>query len=662
MPAHRLLQTLRAAPAFSVFLLAFAMQLLVLSRFSQSPHFIPDSGDMKFYNDWAQRITHGQWTDHQAFYGLPGYAFGLAAIYKVCGGPNPFGPGLLQTLMYAGVAALLYKIAVAVFAPSEEEADGRFARMRAPVIGTGAALLWMLCTPAQTFSMILMPTIWLVLAYYTCVWWAVKTTRSSWWHPWLALGVFVGVTALLVATIFFALPLLIVAIFLSVNRDAPFRARLPKIAAAILALFGGVGLGISPAPLHNYFIAHDPVMLTAHSGVNIWIGNNPTSNGYPKMPPGIRSSQEGMLKDSITVAEKAAGHPLKRAEVSRYWSEKANAYIRQNRPAWLRLMGVKFGNFWNAYQYDDVGAIKRLSDDGILWPGLRFGFIAALGLAGLLPAVTLFPRARWVAAAVVLHMGALLPVFVTERYRLAALPGLMLLAAFGLWQLWANLVRGHWLGAATYLALAGGAATFVSIPRPDPGLWSLDFYNAGTHSMTSADQNLADGNPALAEHDFETARHNFETAFAYVQDNSEINFALGNLWLAKSNLAPDPRTRGDERALAKDFYKRTLALKPNHASALNNLGVLAMEEKRWDLAEKFLLASLDAEPDDAKTYFLLARVRFESGRADAAKTPIKKALELRPAQKEFLELRDRITAPVRPPSAAAQPPSEPPAK
>ena len=634
-----------SAPRFlpvGVFVLAFAIRLLVLIQFSHSPHFVPDGDDMKFYSDWALRIMHGQWTDHKAFYGLPGYAFCLAAIYKVSGGLDPFAAGLLQALMDAGVATLLYLIARTVFAPTTEEKDDRLAAARPLVIGCGAALGWMCFAPAQAFSMILMPTIWAVLAYYLCVWWAVKTQRSSWWRPWFGLGVFAGVIAMLVATILFAVPLLLTAIFLSVERGAPLRARLPKIAAAVLALVGGLYLGAAPAWLHNYFVAREPVMLSAHSGINFWVGNNPTANGYPKMPPGIRSSQEGMLRDSITVAEKEMGRPLTRAEVSRFWSAKANAYIRENRPAWLRLMAVKFGNFWNAFQYDDVGAMKRLSDDGVLPPGLRFGLIAALGLAGMFPAIWLFPRARWIAAAVVLHMGALLPVFVTERYRLAAVPGLMVLAAFGLWQLWANLVRGRWIGAGAYLAITAGAATFVSIPRTEPGLWSLDFYNAGIRC-------LASGNLALAE------RH-FATAYAYVPDNTEVRFALGNLWLEKSNRILDPKARAIARARAKDFYKRTLELNPRHASTLSNLGVLALEEERWELAEKFFASSSEAEPDDAKTFYLLARARFEAGKTDAAKSALGQALEMRPHQKEFLELRDKLA---KPPGAAVPPPAEP---
>ena len=692
MSSSRLLQTVRTAPAFAIFLLAFAIRLLVLVRFSHSPHFIPDGDDMKFYSDWALRITHGELTNHKAFYGLPGYAFALAGFYKISGGLDPFLVGMAQALMDAGVAALLYKISATVFARGPEETDP-MAETRPYIIGYGAALLWILFTPAQAFSMILMPTIWLILAYYLCIWWALKTQKSTWWWPWLGIGLFVGVVAMLIATIFFALFLLVIAIFLSVDRDTPsFQKRLPRILAAAGVLMGGVLLGISPAWAHNRFVAKDPVLLSAHSGVNFWIGNNPESNGYPKMPPGIRTSQEGMLKDSITVAEKAVGRPLKLGEVSRYWSEKATAYIHEGKgslhfnPAWLQLMKVKFGNFWNAFQYDDVGAMKRLRDDGILPPGFRFGFIAALGLAGMLPAILLFPRSRWVAAAVILHMCALMSVFVTERYRMAAAPGLMILGVFGLWQLWLNFVRGHWLGATAYIGLAVGAATFVSIPRTAPEIWSLDYHNAGIRAFSASEYAMTEARKAReeaaklsgpdaeaklqeaqrlfahSENELNVAEKNFETAYAYVPGSDECNFGLGNVWLERSKRATDPRAQDAARFLAKAFYKVIIDRTPNHGSTLSNLGVLAYEEKRWPSAEAFFLAAIRAEPDDAKTYFLIARTRYEAGQPASAKEPLETALKMRPTQKEFLELREKIAAPPKPPSAAAPLPPESPAK
>jgi tetratricopeptide (TPR) repeat protein len=301
-------------------------------------------------------------------------------------------------------------------------------------------------------------------------------------------------------------------------------------------------------------------------------------------------------------------------------------------------MRVKFENFWNAYQYDDLSIIKLLRDDGILPPGLRFGFIAALGLAGLIPSVVRFPRARWVAAAVLLHMAAVLTVFVTERYRMAAVPGLMILGAAGLWHLWVALLRGAWLPAAGYVALAGGATWFVSTSRQDTSLWSLDHYKAGIRATEAGD--------------LDRAQRNLETAFAYVQDNADINFALGNLWLARSERSSDEREKAGRRTRAKLFYRRALEINPQHPGTLNNLGVLALEEKRFELAEKFFAGSLVMEPEAAKTHYLLARARFESGKFTEARAALNEALRLRPGQKEFRELQEKLD---HPPVAAPPP-------
>jgi hypothetical protein len=475
---------------------------------------------------------------------------------------------------------------------------------------------------------------------------ALKIRDASWWKPWLGLGVFAGVVAMMVATILFAVPLLVAAMFRSVARGRPWTVRAPQIAGAIATLVAGLYIGASPAWIHNYFIAHEPVMLSAHSGINFWIGNNPTATGYPKMPPGIRATQEGLLKDSITLAESAVGHKMTRAEVSKYWTAQANAYIRTHFSAWMRLMAVKFGNFWNAYQYDDLSIIKLLRDEGVLPPGLSFGFIAALGLAGLLPCLIRFPKSGWVVAAVLLHMCALLPVFVTERYRIAAVPGLMILGAGGLWIFWEDLMRSRWGAAAGYVLLSAGAAWFVSIPRHDIGLWSLDHYKAGIRATKAAQLEQARQNFPAAEGALDRAQGNLETAYRYVSNNADIDFALGNLWLARAGQpSDDPHARTTDRTRAKGYYRRALDLNPRHTGTLNNLGVLAMDEKFWPAAERFFSEAIDTEPDDAKAHYLLARCLKEDGKPADARAEIEKALALRPNQKEFLQLRDDLTAP-----------------
>jgi tetratricopeptide (TPR) repeat protein len=605
--------------AFYVFAAVLLVRLLVLVRFSASAFFVPAQGDMHFYNDWALRILHGQWTDGKAFYGLPLYPYLLAALYKVCG-YCPFVPALLQACADSGTAAILYRLAAFLLNTDESKRPLRFGRLNltaGDVVGLVAAAAWCFYTPSQAYSSILMPTAFAVFVFWFVVWQIVRREVAP--QPWLVLtfGFLIGFTAMGIATTLFLIPLFIAALVFKWNTRGLHG--LVRPASLAILLIAGVAFGTLPCWAHNYFIAHEPVLLSAHSGVNFWIGNNPVANGYPKMPPGLHAGQEAMLQDSVRVAERDAGHELRRADVSRYWSEKANTFIRTNPRAELHLVAAKIANFWNSFQYDDLSMITNLRLQGVLLPGLRFGIIAALGLAAFPLVAMRFRGSRWVIAAVILHMASLLSVFVTERYRLAAVPGLTLLASLGAYLLWHNLSTARWRPALVQLCFLAAATTFVSIPRGDPSLWALDPYNSGWL--------------ALESHNLPLAKEKLELAYSYVPTNAEVNFALGNLQLEKHDMAE-----------AKRYFAATLRLDPEHEGAWNNLGVLALDERRWELATKFFAGALRTSPDDPKTHFLLARANLELGRYPKAEAELAFALRARPQQPEFVALRERITA------------------
>src|ERR1700761_9091749 len=91
----------------AVFVFCLAARLFVLSSFVYSPHFGVQGGDSQFYHAWALRILQGQWTDHHAFYGLPGYAFVLAGFYEVFG-IHVLPVALAQCLLDAGTGTLIF--------------------------------------------------------------------------------------------------------------------------------------------------------------------------------------------------------------------------------------------------------------------------------------------------------------------------------------------------------------------------------------------------------------------------------------------------------------------------------------------------------------------------------------------------------------------------
>jgi len=596
-----------------LFLLTFTVRLLVIVRLSAMPYFIPNGGDMKFYSDWGLQVAHGILTDHQAFYGLPGYPFFLGILFKFLNFDRfwvSIVAGLIQALADATTAVIIWKLALEAFSGAQEDA-------RARAIGYMAAIGWALYEPAQVFSTVLMPTALAVAAFWYCVWELTRRRegRFSVWAPWLPIGILIGFEAMIVATILFLVPLALAAIGVAWKNSKLKSSPLCPAAAALLLILG-LFAGTAPCWVHNYFVAREPVMLSAHSGLNFYIGNNPLATGYPKMPPGMSAAQQGMLKDSISIAEKAEGRPLKHYEVSLYWSAKAHDYIANHRADWLRLMAKKFVNFWNSFQYDDLSLITLFSKAGLLTPGPRFGWVAALAIPGMILAVAR-RRAGWIVAAALLHMAALMPVFVTERYRLAAVPGLLLLGAYGLWEFWSFLNRAKWAPAVSY-ACAGLAAAFcVATPPADAALWSLDYYNTGIKDLDQGD--------------YPAARQDLETAYRYVPENAEVNFALGLLW----------QQQGDVRR-AETFYGHALELNPRHVGAWNNLGVLASKEKAWAVAIRCFDKALDIEPADAKTHYLEARAYAELGQWASAQTSIDAALRLNPGQKEFQELSGLI--------------------
>ena len=600
-PVRRLLpQTLGTVHYLFVFVLL--LRLIVLARLTFSPFLLPTGGDMHFYDEWAKRILQGHFTDGHAFYGLPLYAYLLALIYKIAG-YGPFVPGVLQAVFDAGTAVLIYKLGHRVFVTR-----------LFPMVG---ALGWAFFIPAQAYTAILMPTSLFVFVFWLVVWRVVRSDFKPSVRECLVLGLLIGFVAMGVATILFLLPLVLAALLIKQADRTKTGNQKREVLVGAAVLLAGVTIGAAPCWLHNYFIARDPVLLSAHSGINFWIGNNPEANGYPRFPPGLRAGQQAMLEDSITQAEATAGHPLKRSEVSAYWSTNAKSYIGHHPLEWLKLIALKVCNFWSAFQYDDLSIITVLREEGVIFPGLSFGVIAALALPGIFLAWRRAPNSRWIVGSILLLMAALLTVFITERYRLAAVPGLLLFAGFGCWAFWKNIAARRLASAQLYIALLLGSTIFVAWPKRDPALWALDAYNSGRQALES--NNLLQAEKKLA------------LAYSYVPENAETNFALGNLYLARH-----------ENSRAKSFYAVTLRLDPSHAGAYNNLGLLALKEDQSALAADLFSLALQRGSHSAKNYYLLAEAHFKSGQIEEACSEIGEAIKMSPAQPEFRKLRDQI--------------------
>lgn len=604
--------TVRIPPWLWVFLGVLVVRLAPLTAFANSPFLIPDDGDMAFYHQWAMRALKGGLTDGQAFYGLPGYPFLLAVIYRLLG-LNFLLVSLLQFVLDAVTGAIIFQLThLALACRSDAPDTGRRARIRA-ALPYVAALGWTVFQPSQAFSLILMPTAWTLCFYWACVfllarWHCMVTPARA-----VALGLATGVFSMVVATVLALVPL--------AGATALF-SRMPwsRRVVVLPLMLAGVLAGTSPCWLYNRYVAGEPVFLSAHSGLNLYVGNNPLANGYPRLPPELGATQAGMLRDSILVAEKTVGRPLTHAEVSEFWADRARTWMKENRPAWAALSLRKFANFWNAFEYDDLSALTIFRENQILTPGTTFGLLALLGLPGLIWALWRGnSAARLAAAAVLAHMAVLLPVFITERYRLPAAPGLFVLAAFFAGGMADTVLRRQWLLLTAALALLVASGVFVFAPR-DPALANHDLYNSGR--------------AALAAGQLDLAENKLSRAAKLSPDNAEIQFSLGNLRLEQG-----------DRYAAKMLYRRTLELNPQHDRAWNNLAVLALEENHLDLALNFISQAISLFPEDAKSYYIKAKILEKLGRPNEARAAATQALTINPDQPAFRELARSLGMP-----------------
>jgi hypothetical protein len=559
-----------------IFAVALIVRLTVFVSFGHSDYLAPSGGDMKLYADWGKALSTG-WHGSHSYYALPGYALMLSGLFRVAG-YSPYTVAAVQMLSEAAIAALIFSLTVWAF-------PGK----RTRIAGALAALGWAFFQPAQAFSLVTMPTTWGVLVLWILFAWSARTeSRSPWW-PWPAIGLLAGLAATLMATALGILVLTAVAAWRNLRKPGP-------VAAALGLMLAGVFAGTSPCWVHNYVVMKDPVFLAGYGGVNFWIGNNPNANGYPKIPPGLRPIQEGLLLDSIRTVEAEAGHEVKRAVISRYWSDKAKAFIREHPGQWIKLLGFKVRNFWSATQYDDLSLVTPMRDEGVLTPGLRFGQVAILGLAGLALTWRRFPRSRWIAGAVLLLMAMLLPVFITERYRLPAVPGLLILGGGGLMALGEALGSRRWISAGGWLAAAVAAFFITRIPQGDIQVtrW-LDDFNSGRR--------------ALEQGDLLSAHEKLERAAAAAPDNADVLTALGTYWLQMRSLDK-----------ARGYYTSALKINARMPTALNNLAIIEMKESHWAKALALLNQALEIDPDDANARQLasLCNLKLQKEGADGA--------------------------------------------
>ena len=403
-----------------VFLIALAVRGLHLWFFREASFFSLLVGDARAYDAWARRLAAGDWVGSEVFYQAPLYPYLLGVWYALVG-PDLLTLRLLQIALGALACAL-----VAV-------ASGRLFGRNA---GLAAGLLLAFYAPAIFFDLLVQKAVLdlllvsLLLLLVSLLGERAGEGRSFW------AGVALGLLVLSRENALLLLPVFVIWLWA--------RSR-PRVAPVVLCVLG-IAAVLAPVAVRNFRIGGELQVTTAQLGPNLYIGNHDGATGsYVPLRPG-RGDASFERRDAAELAEAESGRALTSGEVSRYWRERAAAWIRAHPGRWLELLGRKLLLAWNGEEAMDT---EDLATHAEVSPPLRwlarvvhFGLLAPLALLGLW-----WSRERgrelWVLhASIAVYTASLVAFYVVARYRLPLVPMLAPFAGLALVELPARWRRG----------------------------------------------------------------------------------------------------------------------------------------------------------------------------------------------------------------------------
>lgn len=568
-------------------ILALLVRLAHWWAVRDEPFFAWLAMDSQEYDRWAQSIAAGDWLGSQVFFQAPLYPYLLAAIYAVLGRSLDAIYLAQIGLAVAGCWAL-YRAGLEMGGPRVGLAAAGLAAFYGPFLFHDVQLLKE--SPAVAVTCFLL--------------WALAAARV---RPgvrlWLAAGLLLGVLALLRENALLLLPFL-----LPLAAGKGFVRRSAALAA-------GLVLALLPVAVRNGLVGGDFLPTTFQGGVNFYIGNNPEADGTYR--PIVAGKQIPALErqEPVRVAERELGRKLSPAEVSSFWMGRALAWGADRPGDFLGLQLRKLGMFWSWYEWPDAVDyywVRRRSP-ALRWAApVEFGAVSLLALAGLWMVRQYRRYPGPFAPALLFALGWMLSTvafFLFSRYRLPAVPALMLLAAIPLARLSERPRRGA-LAAVLAVLILPHLAGFE--PRLD-----LVHYNLGRIEDER-------GNP-------DAAREHYKAAFILNPRD----------FLACLNLGNHAARRGDWLTALR-FYARAEALEPSSDDVQSNLGGVHLALGQLPEAEARFDRALALNPQNLSALHNQALLRLRQGDVEGARELNRRLLQLDPQSPAGLRLHDRL--------------------
>jgi 4-amino-4-deoxy-L-arabinose transferase-like glycosyltransferase len=356
------------------------------------------------YYEWATLILDAPVPPGPPFDQAPGYAYLVAAVYRL------FGRGVAQV---AFVQAALGALACGLLAVIGDRLFGRR-------VGWIAGVLAAVYGPMIYFVGAVEPTIAFLFAALlaTAAALLMRSRRGTERPPrdgaWLVAAGLWSVALLVRAEAVLAFPFVVLDAWMRGGRRAFWRTVLPL--AAVLVTIAAVNVARS-----GQF-----VLLTTSGGLNLWLGNNPAADG-------VNCFVFGPVE---TVFTDVTAHNPDPAAADAEFRRRTWEFFRTEPRRAVALLGKKLLWTFNDRELPNTGDIEWQTAHSwlfrapIVLPG--FGFVLPLALAGGLVLGREWRKSVPLAALLAIGIGTPLVLFTNARFRMPMVPALVVLAAVAL--------------------------------------------------------------------------------------------------------------------------------------------------------------------------------------------------------------------------------------
>lgn len=573
--------------------------------------------DAEYHDAWARSILSGQPFLDGVFFRAPLYPYFLAAIYAVFGaGPWPIR--LVQMAMGVVSLLLVYRIARRI--------GGRNAALAALALASLYDL-----TPFYEGELLLKALMVLLVlaAFDRFVAFLDSRPAAKLQMDLLVAGGLLGLAAVTRPNVLAVVPGFAILAMGRLRRISP-------VALFVIAAFSFPAI----VTTMNWVRGGDPVFIASQGGINLFIGNNRSSDGWSAVAPELRPDWWGGYQDMVRIPEAEAKRKLRPSEVSAYWTRRAFSEIEADPVWWVKHLARK--------TYLWFGAAELSNNRDLAFWKTRFPVIDALPVryAHLVPLAVIgllfvpWRRAAPIVLFVVPFALSFVLFFVTSRYRLVTVPLLAILAGIGLVGLGRLARRGAVAPLAWRLALLAALVALLSsgiAPVRQP-TFALSYGEIGRREMergrwadaaTAFRAALAHDPASLdARHDLGVALREGGDLAGALAELSAVAAARGDA-TAWNNVGLTQWSLG-HRTEARAAFQKAIERDPNTADAWLNSAVLAEEMGEWETALSALHRGKALRGEDPILWYHEGVIMAGLGRVEDARAAFERSLALAP--------------------------------